>query len=419
MNRYGKYLTLVSSAALPQAFLLLISPIITRLYGPEDVGAFAMILGVSALIGTVATARLEHVIPVVKSTWMAVQVTILGGALATTVVVLVSCGLAAAYSVGLLDTFPSLQHFPLLAIPAIAFSLAIFQLMTALLLRLRLYRHVGVMRMSQGMVLGFAQLALGWLTAGASGLVVAQLLGYLVGAASGMRVAVPRILSSARARGVYLCAVLGRYRKYALLLAPAAVLNQAAQQLPVVALGYFHGLYAAGLFALVMRVCAAPLSLLGQAVAQVYASEFRSYLEGGGELLARKYLKMLVRLLMLGAAAVSVLVLILNLWGAALFGERWADIGTVSFLLVPMLLLDFVVTPLSMTLGYLGHGRIQFVWDMARLIVVAGVFVVANHLTFSFGKVTLLLSLTWAIFMLGHAVLTYAMCRSVQASTIR
>lgn len=413
MKRYANYLTLASSAALAQGFLLLISPLVTRLYGPEDVGAFGIVLGLGALIGSLGTGRLEHAVPVAENHVRAVQVTLLGGVMVACFSVVALLGVLAVYQLDLLAAFPVVQDFPLLAIPVIALGLAFFQLVTALLLRQRSYRSVGATKLHQGGWTGATQLLLGWAAWGGSGLIWAQALGYLAASWHGIRKVLPRMRAVVRSHGLHLRETFVRFRRFPLMLAPAALFNQATQHLPVLALGYVYGLYEAGLYALVMRVCGAPLGLLGQAVAQVYASEFRTYLGDRRGLLARQYLRMLLRLMVLGCAAVSIIVLFMNLWGTWLFGARWANIGTVAFLIAPMLIMDFATTPISMTLGYLGRERAQLLWDVGRTMAVVGVFVAAQQLLLSHAQVLVLLAAVWALSLLVHAVLTYLACRTV------
>lgn len=179
----------------------------------------------------------------------------------------------------------------------------------------------------------------------------------------------------------------------------------------MVALGYIYGLYEAGLYALVMRVCGAPLGLLGQAVAQVYASEFRNHLSNGQAAAARKYVAMLLRLLVIGVVVVGLLVLVMNLWGTWLFGARWANIGAVSLLVSLMLVTDFATTPVSMTLGYLGREGTQLAWDIGRLVAIVCVFAAAAYFSLRFGQLLLLFACVWSLSLLIHAWLTYrALC---------
>lgn len=409
--RLASYMTLAGSAAVAQGMLLLISPIVTRLYDPEDVGAFGVVMGLGALVGSVGTGRLEHAVPIARDSGEAVQIAVLAALLAllTSIASTILVAVAIQQGVGMDSKW---QAAPLIAIPAIAFSLAMFQVTSALLLRRRSYRGVGLTKVHQGAVTGAGQLLLGWVALGAAGLVWAQVMGYLAGSWRGLRGLQWRVRAVVRARGLQLRATFDRYRRFPLVLAPAALFNLAAQHWPVLALGYLFGLYEAGLYALVARVCGAPLGLVGQAVSQVYASEFRAYLETGGGALARKYARMLWHMFAVGLVLVGALVFVMFLWGTQLFGARWANIGTVSLLVSPMLLTDFATTPTSMTLGYLGHERTQLIWDIGRFVAIVAVFAAAAAFSLRFGQLLVLFSAVWSVCLLVHVGLTYRACLS-------
>jgi len=415
-KRYSGYFTLTSSAAIAQGFMLLISPIITRIYGPEDIGSFGVIVGLGALIGSVGTGRLEHAIPVARDAGEAIQIAILGTYLALIASALAVLFALAMPSIGIVKD-AGWDHLPMMAIPSIALSLAAFQVINALLLRQRYYGSVGANKIAQGFTTGTAQILLGWFGFGAAGLAWAQAIGYLSGGLNGIRKLSVRLSVVIRRRGLRLRKTFSNYKKFPLMLAPAALFNQASQYLPVLALGYVYGLYEAGLYALVIRVCGAPLGLLGQAVAQVYAAEFRTYLAGGGEQLAARYLVMLMRLLGMGVVVVGVMVAILSYAGTWLFGEKWANIGMVSLLLSPMLIMDFATTPISMTLGYLSRARVQLLWDIGRLLVIIVVFLLAGILSLSWGKLLLMLAGAWSISLLIHSWITYRSCYRHEASS--
>lgn len=409
-SRLPSYAFLTMSSALGQGFLLLISPLITRLYEPAEVGAFAVVLGLGALVGSVGTGRLEHAIPIARGPLDALRIAFLGG------VLVVICSLVALAVINMLPSsiLPSgttWHDLPILAVPAIALSLAMSQLVNALLLRQRSIRSVGVNKMLQGGVAGCGQVAFGISDLGSAGMIWAQALGYFVSGLSGMRRLTSRSVMILLRRGAQIRETFRHYRHFPLKLGPAALFNLAAQQVPVLALGYIYGLYEAGLYALVMRACGAPLGMLGQAVAQVYASEFRSYLEKPGAELAREYAIMQLRLLAVGIVVVGALVLVVVLWGTWLFGERWANIGTVASLISIMLLADFTTTPVSMTLSYLGRANTQLIWDFGRLSAVLAVAAATYYFSLRFGQFLVLLAGVWSVSLFVHSVLTWQGCR--------
>ncbi len=59
-------LTLMTGTTIAQAIPIAISPILTRIYTPEDFGVFALYMSVASLLSTLATGRYELAIMLPK-----------------------------------------------------------------------------------------------------------------------------------------------------------------------------------------------------------------------------------------------------------------------------------------------------------------------------------------------------------------
>jgi len=407
---FKPYVSLAGATALAQGFVLLVSPLVTRLYTPSAFGAFGLLLGVGAVVGSVGTGRLEHAIPVARATADAVRIFVLGALLVVCVASVTTLVLLLLQTSGLLDG-TAWSGLPLASIPLLAISLAFFQLTGAVLLRQKSYRRVAVNKALQGICTGTMQIVLGLLGFLSLGLVVAQTVGYLAGCIGGVGRLCRRVRALVTRSHVGLRETFRAFRKFPLVLAPAALFNQASQQAPLLAIGSIFGLKEAGLYALTQRVCGAPLALIGQAVSQVYASEFRQVHGGGGDAVARHYRALLMRLTLIGTPVVCVLVAVLGFGDEFLFGRAWTDLGKVALYLVAMLISDFATTPISMTLSYLGEQRLQLLWDIGRLVAVILVFGVVIYGSLAFEQALLLLSVVWSASLMIHAFITYRACQ--------
>lgn len=58
--------TLITGTAFAQAIPIAISPILTRIYTPEDFGIFALFIAIISILGSIATARYELAIMLPK-----------------------------------------------------------------------------------------------------------------------------------------------------------------------------------------------------------------------------------------------------------------------------------------------------------------------------------------------------------------
>jgi O-antigen/teichoic acid export membrane protein len=408
-NVYKSYLTLAAATAIVQGILFLISPLLTRLFTPEDFGGYGMILGVGSLLATVGTARLEHAIPIARGMAESIRLAILGlmFAFVTALVALLIITIGAFVD---LWTGSSWAGLPLLLVPVLVVAIATFMIINALLLKCKDYKSVAQNKVIQGLSTGAFQLGLGLLGGGSLGLIAAQTLGYIAGFAKGLQRLTPRLILQVRRRSGHLAITLSAYRRYPLLMTPAALFNQATQQLPLLAIGYLYGLQEAGLYALVMRICGSPLNLIGQTVSQVYAAEFISHATAGSIHLVRHYIKLMAIMTLIGIPVVVFFVVGLKMGDQFLFGQDWGRLGDVALYLAVMIVIDFATTPVATTLGYLGRQHEQLLWDVGRLSGVITVFLYAYFTSMSYERLLLTHACVWCLFLLIHVGITCQAC---------
>ena len=71
-------LTLMTGTTIAQAIPIAISPILTRIYTPEDFGIFAIFLAITLIIGSIANGRYELAIMMPKKDEDAINIFALG-----------------------------------------------------------------------------------------------------------------------------------------------------------------------------------------------------------------------------------------------------------------------------------------------------------------------------------------------------
>ena len=70
-------LILMTGTTVAQSIPILISPILTRLYSPEDFGLFALFLGIVSILGSIANGRYEIAIMLPKKDEDAINISVL------------------------------------------------------------------------------------------------------------------------------------------------------------------------------------------------------------------------------------------------------------------------------------------------------------------------------------------------------
>lgn len=392
-----------AGVAFGQLLVVLVSPLLSRLFSPEQFGVYAIIVAISAVVTVVSTGRLELAVPVAETDRGARDALLLGmlyllvGTLAITVVVVVA-------------TVLGQQVVPigaeLLLVPAFAFFAGLFELASAYLVRRRRYAAAARRSVLLNGTMASTQVGLG--AAGwSAGLSIGHVISRLIGAWYALHVGGIRIrrdLRGLQRSGVR--RVARRTSHFPIVLAPSALVNAVGAQAPVLLFGLLLGPAAAGLLGFTQRVLGAPVALLGQSLAQVYTAESASSLRTRTRDTRMLFLRSSAILLATATAlGIAIYTLSPPLFGP-IFGEEWVEAGGIAQALSIGVAAQMVAVPLSQTLIVFGRYRTQLTWDVGRLVVVAAAVVIPSGLGMRLAEIALTFSLTSAA---SYAVL-WALC---------
>ncbi|WP_322868192.1 hypothetical protein U5922_017800 [Aquicoccus sp. G2-2] len=174
-----------------------------------------------------------------------------------------------------------------------------------------------------------------------------------------------------------LAATLAKYRRYPIFSTPEALANVAGVQVPILMIAAMTGAEAGQLF-LAMQIMAAPMTLLGASVGQVYASRAQEELRNGT--LDQFTLSMMRRLFLIGLVPMATAALLAPPLFPVVFGADWARAGVIVAWIAPWMLLQLMVSPVSMGLHVTGRLRVAMLLQTFGLVLRAGAVGVAMQL---------------------------------------
>ncbi|HLN62509.1 MAG TPA: lipopolysaccharide biosynthesis protein [Symbiobacteriaceae bacterium] len=386
---------LAGGTAVGQALVILTSPLLTRLYPPEQFGAFAVYTALLAIaIGAVAL-RYEVAIPLPETEAGAGNLLALCGLLS-----LATAGLTALAVWGLGDHLarwtgtPALQGF-LWLLPASLAMGGVAQSLDYWGTRRQAYPRITRAKLTETFTQVAAQLGLGALGLGAPGLVLgrvgAQAAGNAVMAGAGVAAALRQVTW----RGILQAAY--RYRRFPYLACGACLLNSVGLQLAPLLLASLYGPRVAGHFALSQRMVGVPMAMIGAAVAQVYAGEVARLGRGEPRAVWQLFVATGRKLLLLGAGPILLLGLIGPWLFSLVFGPEWQEAGHYTRLLIIMMLMQFVAVPLSYTLDAMERQDLQLAWDVGRILLVFGSLYASARLHLAAGTAMTLYGLAMTV----------------------
>lgn len=367
---------LVGGSAVTQVIMALGLPVATRLYTPEDFSVLALFTAIVSIISVAACLRFDIAVPIPKDEIEAVNVLALALFFAAVVslVVAVPVLLAPQSIAAALERPGVAPYFWLL--PVAIFLAACYSALQFWAVRLKAFRPIAVTRVAQASAAVATQIGLGVATAGPLGLLLGLLLN--VGAGSiGLLVsfmAKDRSLagevSASRMRAAFRDNI--RFPKFSAL---EAVCNSASIFLPVVMIAAYAPAAQAGFIMLAMQVMQVPISLIGNAVAQVYMSQAPTEHRAGN--LGVSTARIFGGLMRAGVGPLLFAGIVAAPAFAIVFGAEWREAGLLVGWMTPWFVMQFLASPVSMSLHVTGHQRAALALQVLGLALRVGAVLAA------------------------------------------
>ncbi len=364
-------LTLMTGTVFAQALTLVITPVLTRIYTPDDFGVLGLYTSIIGICAILCCGRYELAIVLPERHEDAsslVFVSILWTFLFTIIVfVIVNVW---GESVANLFESPTLNTW-LWLLPINVFFYGVFQTLNYWNTRFKHYQRLATRQITQSSITAVAQLGFGFLTKiGAVGLITGQLIGLFCATTFLIKkfvaedfISVKRSLSMQRLR-----IVAAKYKKYPIFNMIPSVIDSITVALPVMFFTKFFDFNIAGQYSLGVRLLYLPASLIGTAVAQVYFQKIAEEYNKTGKI--DIIVRQMFRALILIAIPFCFVVMVMGPWlFSFFFGSNWTTAGEFCRILAPAIGLKFAVSPLSGVFGAVNKQDISAIWQMTAFVV--------------------------------------------------
>lgn len=409
---------IIGGTAVGQVITVAASPILTRLYTPSDFGILSVYMSVLGLIVVAGSLRYEVAIPLPESDVDAANLLALSLAIVTALsgVILAALGLLRPIVFGG-GKYAVLAPF-LWILPASMLGAGAYQALSYWAMRKQAFRTLARTKITQSIGQALTQIGLGALHWGPAGLLVGDLVGRSGG--TGTLATLAWREDKSRLRLVSwdgMRTMAHRFRRFPIWSSGSALFNAATLQLPLLVLAGFYGSEVAGLFALGQRVLAAPMSLIGSGIANVYYSVLAEVAREEPERMQPLFNSLTKRLTLIGIAPV-VVAAVLGPWLCEIvFGPQWRAAGIFLRLLAPMLLVQFVASPLGGTLDVLERQDLHLIREVLRQALLLGALFAARLLKLDAWHAVLLFSVAGTIGNFLYIASTWYALRDISAST--
>lgn len=336
-NRFAKNLVKLSSSTIvSQALLLLTSPILTRLYSPSDFGVFAFFIGIIGVLSTVANLRYEQAIIVPESRHSANQLVylslIINSIFSLIILIILTLFSKPIFTLFKIEEYEKYSWL----IPISVFFIGCYQAFNYWLVRNKKFNTIAKIKVQQSVAMISIQLIL--FKIGAIALILGHSTGQLLGVfKNGMR-----FLKNSNLDAKHLKDMASKYRNFPKFSIWSALLNSTGSQLPVLMFTAYYSPAIAGLYMLTQRVIKGPLSIVSQAITQIFISDLRQ-----SSTVKHKLLKINNLLITLSIIPLTLIVVAGDKVFPLIFGPQWADVSSVASVLTPWIFAVFICSPVA------------------------------------------------------------------------
>lgn len=377
---FFRAVTMIAGATVfAQVLSLLVSPIVTRLYSPDEFGVYAAYTSIASILLAINSLRYEFAIALPDSNEVAFNLLILCIVLVgiTSMIFFVGVWLLQDQIAAWTNSAEIGQFLWLLPITLI--GTGVYQALSFWAVREKQFGIIARTKLVQSVGANSLQIVLGIIHFGPIGLILSQMFAQMGGSFSLLKPIIreqPIPLRRISWRGLWNVALL--YRRFPIFSMWSSLINTLGLSLPALLIITLYGTSVGGIFMLTQRIVTLPMQLIGSSVAQVFlgtAAESKRRDAAGFKAL---FFKTRRRLFLVGIIPTLALAFLAPPLFGLIFGEDWKLAGNFVQLLSPAILIQFVASPLSQTTIILERQDLQFGWDIGRLIVVAFVFVIAS-----------------------------------------
>ncbi|MBC2371796.1 oligosaccharide flippase family protein [Listeria booriae] len=368
------FLVLLTGNTLGQLVTLAISPVLTRIYTPDDFGLFSVYTSLLVILLSFSTLCLEKAVPLENVTANVKQLIIMSGLSVILVALIVAIlGLTPWSLYTIYDVDTTYLNTLLLSL-GLVFA-GIYQVMSYHLLADQRYKKLSNSKLIQSIGNGMSQFAI-------SPVKVANGFGLIIGDVIGRGLTIIYVswdfFKNTRCIPIQLpqmMELLKKYKNFPLFSTWSTFLNVLSTQLIFLMLIRLYGVEITGYFSLTQKSIGMPVTLIGGAISQIFYSESSRFYENNANKVLYLYLKIIKWSFITGFIIFTSFAFISPFIFSLVFGSQWEFSGELYRSLIFLYIIQFTMLPVSQILYVTGHQKGQLFIDGLRLVgIICGVF---------------------------------------------
>ena len=416
-SSFAKSVAMITGGtAIAQLLNALFSPIITRLYSPEEYGVLSVYTSILGLIVIIASLKYELSIPIAEDDEKAVNVMTLCFFVLIIFVLIVFLifSFFGEPILTVLDANALLNYMYL--IPIGVFLGGAYNILLQWAYRNKDFKSIANTKLAQSIIGNGVKVGLGFMQVGSIGLIIGQILHHGAGLGTLSR--------SFSKNNIHLVKKINknnilwgakRYKNFPIFSAPAQFLNTAGTQLPVFFITSLYGSQILGFYGLANSIVNLPMALIGISVGDVFYGEAASVGRSNPKRIKDLSNKLFKSLLLIGLIPLLILLFFGPFLFSFVFGSQWYEAGVYARILAFLVFARFIFTPISRIYAVFERQKEALLLDLFRVILVFASFITAKFLGLSSYGAVMLYSFAMSIVYL----VTYLLAQRILNQEIK
>lgn len=389
---------LISGSALSQMAVVLVTPILTRLYTPEDFGILSVYLSIMFTIAIITSFHYETAIPLPNNEEDAVNLLMLSLLFLVFNILLISAlVLFFHHAIASIFQTQGLQQY-LGFLPVSVLGFGFFQVFQLWLLRKENYVSITKGKMQMNLSQIISQLGLGFIAKSSGFLIAGEVIGRVIGG-TGMALSSWREIKEKRSvitrEKIWQMAV--RYRRFPLVSSWSSLFSGLSQHLPALFIAYALGAKAAGWYLIANRILVLPDSLLGYSVKQVYIAKSAKVIHQSFAAFVQLFWSTLKKMSIISLVIFTLITALAPVAFSLIFGDSWREAGVFVQCMSILFFMQVIVGPISSNFFLLEEQFIQACCELARLLLLLLAMGIANIFLTEAWQIILCLSAAGAL----------------------
>ncbi|MCC5803218.1 lipopolysaccharide biosynthesis protein [Rossellomorea vietnamensis] len=409
-------LLLAGGAAFAQVLNIVLSPVITRIYSPDEYGILILFSALLGMVSSFSSLSYDSSIPIADDDKKAVNVLflcliiiLLSTSLLTIVIFFFGDFIIRHLDAGTLEEY---KYF----IPVGFFATGLYTTLSKWSFRGKDFGNLAKTKYSQSIIGNTVKISLGLFSFGPIGLILGRILGESAGSGALVKPLLTiqkNLLKNINIKDIIWSAK--RYARFPIYTAPTFFLLSVSGQIPIILIAKIYGQDVVGLYGLALSITFLPMTLIGKSIEDVFYGEAASMGKENPQKIKELSNKILKKLFMIGLVPLIVLTLCGPFLFSLVFGENWYDAGVYSRLITIYVFTHFIFHPISSVFYIFEQQQKPLILNSINLLLVLIVFGLAYKLSLNSYSAVLIFSLAKTLVEL----LKYILARNMINNEIR